>query len=112
MRVLIDAALEKSGSRLKSTDWSCEEYPCIVVLEGRSKRYFESFSEALMERGFEHVETLQRYARRSDGSRHYVWILSYWEEGAVDDALRSRVTDRMDQLLVPLLSPEGSADGE
>ena len=112
MEVLIQAAVKKSGSRLKSTDWSCEEFPCIVVLQGRSQRYYESFAEALMERGFEDVEMLRRYARRPSGDRHYIWILSYWEEGTVNDTQRARVTERMDRLLVPLLSSGVSNNGK
>ena len=111
MEVLIAAAIKKGSSKLEVLEWSCDEFPCIVALEGRSLRYYDSFMNALTARGFERIEFLRRTVRRPRGTRHYIWLLSYWDEESNSDALRKRISVRMDRLMESLLHPEESLDG-
>jgi hypothetical protein len=111
IRVLVESALEKTKNRLTLLQYSCEEFPCIVVVEGRQKRYFDAFLEALTERGFEGLEILNRSAGLPGSRSRTVWMVTYWDALEAPSSIRVRITHRMDQLMEALMDPR-SGDGK
>ena len=110
VELLVNGAIERSGERLEAVTWSCDEYPCVVVLEGRRQRYFDAFLAALTERGFLGVEILTRGTQTVEGATRYVWLLSYWDEASGSEALRDRVSVRMDAMMAPYMEEREAGD--
>jgi hypothetical protein len=110
METLVGAAIEQSGTLLKTAGWSCEEYPCIVAVEGRSKRHFDRFLAALTKRGFEALSMVTRGVHLPEPGRKQLWVVAYWDASLDTEAPKGRVSVRMDALIGRFMDGNGEAN--
>lgn len=110
VELLVNSAIRESGEKLEVLSWSCDEYPCVFAIKGRSERYFDRFMSALTARGFVGIERLVRQAKAPRPAKGYVWTVAYWDSAYGSDALRDRVSLRMDGLMQPVMEPRRADD--
>ena len=110
VELLVSSAVRESGDKLEVLSWSCDEFPCVVTLKGKRERYFDRFMEALTTRGFDGMERLVRRVELPRPQRGYVWTVGYWDASFGSEALRDRVSLRMDALMGPVMEPPRSED--
>ena len=103
-KTLLSSAIKKAGDRTSLLTLECTEFPCVAIIEARRESHLERLYGTLTERGFEHIETLRRSARRQAGNRYYLLLLAYWPEEMLDKSQRERVGYRMDELMTPIIT--------
>ena len=103
-KTLLSSAIKDSGERASLLTLDCTEFPCVAIIEAKRTSDLERFYAALTERGFAHIETLGRSARRQTGNRFHLMLLAYWPEEMLNKRQRERVGYRMDELMTPILT--------
>jgi len=99
VEAMVTGAIARSESRVVATEFQCEEFPCVVTLEGLREKGFTAFLEALKERGFSGVELLVRSVKRPRPHGGFVLVLAYWPDEVGSERLRGRVSTRMDEVM-------------
>ena len=103
VKTLMTSVITSAGARVSLLQLDCTEFPCVSVLEAKRQSELDTMYGTLTERGFEHLETLRRSARRQNGNRRYLMLVAYWPQEMLKKAQRDRIGYRMDALMTPLI---------
>ena len=103
VKTLMTSVITSAGARVSLLQLDCREFPCVSVLEAKRKSELDTMYGTLTERGFKHLETLRRSARRQNGNRRYLMLVAYWPQEMLKKAQRDRIGYRMDALMTPLI---------
>ena len=98
----VETTVQASKDALTIEGWHCDEFPCIVAITSKRKRYLDDAMDSMTKRGKGSLRFFSRSARQGESPKRHMVVFTYWK-GEPTDAMRKRIAWRMDQIIATFM---------